>query len=88
MPLPWCSVVDHERRVGVVAVRPPLVAGPGDELAVRFDDERDAVDEVDLREVIELRCAEPRLGGEVAPVLAVARLTLVELRRARHDRRA
>ena len=34
--------------LGVVAVRPPLVARPGDELAVRLDDERDAVDEVDV----------------------------------------
>ena len=50
-------VVDHERHFGVVAVVPSLVAGPGDELAALLDDERRAIDEVDVRESLELRVA-------------------------------
>ena len=48
------GVVDHERRVGVVAAWPSLVARPAEQLAVRFDDEGGPVDEVDVGEVVEL----------------------------------
>ena len=66
------GVVDLERRVGVVAAGPALVAGPGDELAVALDDEGDAVDEVDDGEVLEVGVGEVRLGREVAAVDALA----------------
>ena len=51
------AVVDHERHLGVVTVVPSLVARPGDELAVLLDDERGAIDEVDVREALQLGVA-------------------------------
>ena len=49
------GVVDHERGFGLGTAWPALVARPGDELAVRLDDEGDAVDHVDVGEVVEIR---------------------------------
>ena len=71
-------VVDHEGGVGVVAAGPPLVAGPGDELAVALDDQGHAVDEVDVGEVLEVGFGQLRLRREVAPVDALGGLPLVE----------
>ena len=48
------AVVDHERHLGVVAVVPAFVARPGDELAVLLDHERRPIDEVDVREALQL----------------------------------
>ena len=76
------SVVDHERRVGVVTTSPPFVARPAEQLAVRLDDERRPIDEVDVREVVELALAQRRLGGEVAAVPALLGLPFVEGRPA------
>ena len=72
------AVVDLERDVGVVAAGPPLVAGPGDELAVALDHEGDAVDHVDVREVLQVGVAERRLRREEAPVDALVGLAAVE----------
>jgi hypothetical protein len=72
------GVVDLEGGVGVVASRPALVAGPGDELPVALDDQCRPVDEVDDREVGELGIAEVRLGREEPAVDAVAGLAVVE----------
>jgi hypothetical protein len=72
------AIVDVERGLGVVAVRPPLVARPPDELSTALGHERDPVAVVDDREVVELGVRQRRLGGEVPAVAAVGRLTLVE----------
>ena len=73
------GVVDHERRVGVVATGPTFVTRPADDLAVRFDDEGGPVDEVDVGEVGQLPGTERRLRREVAAVAALVGLTGVEL---------
>ena len=57
-------VVHHEGGVGVVAAAPALVAGPGDELAEALDDERHAVDHVDVGEVLEDRRRTAPASGE------------------------
>ena len=72
------AVVHLERHLGVVTVVPPLVARPGDEVAVLLDDERGAVDEVDGGEPLELGLAQLGLGREVAVVAALGRLPQVE----------
>ena len=65
------AIVDHERHFGVVAVVPSLVAGPGDELAALLDDERRAIDEIDVGEPLEFRLGELQLRREVAQVAAL-----------------
>ena len=61
-PLALVVVGDHERGFGFVASRPSLVARPGDELAARLDDERDPVDHVDVREVVEIAALSSGFG--------------------------
>ena len=78
IPLPLVVVGDHERGLGLVASRPAFVARPGDELAARLDDERDPIDHVDLREVVEVASGQLRLGREEAAVDAVGGLGSME----------
>ena len=72
-------VVDHERRLSVVAAGPALVAGPRDQLVVALDDERGPVDEVDVGEALQLGLGQLRLGREVPAVDALGGLAAVEL---------
>ena len=55
-------VVDHERDLGIVTPGPPFVARPPAEFAVDLDDQRDAVDEVDVGEMAEVGVAQVGLG--------------------------
>ncbi len=73
------GIVDHEGGFGLVAPRPAFVARPRDELVVRLDRQRCAVDHVDVGEVQEFLVVQLGLRGEEPAVDALGRLPLVEL---------
>ena len=77
-PPPVVGVVGDERDLGLVPAGPAVVAGHADDLAAEHGHQAEVVEVVDLREPVELPCAQPGHRAEVAEVDALPRLAVVE----------
>ena len=82
-PAAVVGVVDEEGHLGLGPVAPAVVAGHTDELVASQRDEGEAVDVVDVGEVLEVALGEARPRAEVAEVDALGRLPVVEGREPR-----